>query len=89
VPTSHTPWVSVPRCGKSEPPLAPVLRLLGAATEDREGNFQTNAAVSRRLARGPVKPSCVVAVGQSAAETGVAVGVTEGRLAVITSVKGK
>ena len=26
-------------CGKSEPQLAPVLRLLWAAVEDREGNF--------------------------------------------------
>jgi hypothetical protein len=38
-PTSHTPWASVPRCRKSEPSLAPVLCLLGAATEDREGEF--------------------------------------------------
>jgi hypothetical protein len=37
-PTSHT-RVSVPGCRKSELPLAPVLRLLGAATEDREGDF--------------------------------------------------
>jgi hypothetical protein len=38
-PTSHTLWASVPRCRKSEPPLVPVLRLLGAAAEDREGDF--------------------------------------------------
>jgi hypothetical protein len=38
-PTSHTSWVSVPGCRKSEPPLALVLRLLGAAAEDREGDF--------------------------------------------------
>jgi hypothetical protein len=38
-PTSHTPWASVPGCRKSKPPLAPVLRLLGAAVEDREGDF--------------------------------------------------
>jgi hypothetical protein len=42
--------------------------------------FQTNAVVSRRLARGLAKPSCVGAAGQSAAGTDVAVGVTEGRL---------
>jgi hypothetical protein len=38
-PTSHTPWASVPGCRKSEPPLAPVLCLLGAAAEDIEGEF--------------------------------------------------
>jgi hypothetical protein len=38
-PTSHTPWASVPECRKSEPPLTPVPRLLGAAAEDREGEF--------------------------------------------------
>jgi hypothetical protein len=38
-PTSRTPWASVPGCRKSEPPLAPVLRLLGAAAEEREGDF--------------------------------------------------
>jgi hypothetical protein len=38
-PTSHTLWASVSECKKSEPPLAPVLRLLGAAAEDREGEF--------------------------------------------------
>jgi hypothetical protein len=38
-PTSHTPWASVPGCRKSEPPLALVLRPLGAAAEDREGEF--------------------------------------------------
>jgi hypothetical protein len=85
-PTSHTPWASVPRCRKSEPPLAPVLRLLGAATEDREGDFfKTNAAVSRHLAHGPAKPSGVGAAGQSAAGTYMADGVTAGGLAVITS----
>ena len=42
--------------------------------------FQTNAAVSRRLARGPAKPSGVGAMG-----TDLAVGVTKGGLAVITS----
>jgi hypothetical protein len=48
-------------------------------------NFKTNAAVSRRLACGPTKPSCVGAAGQSAAGTDVVVGMTEGGLAVITS----
>jgi hypothetical protein len=47
--------------------------------------FQTSAAESRDLARGPAKPSCVGAAGQSAAGTDVAVGITEGGLAVITS----
>jgi hypothetical protein len=36
---SHTPWASFLEYRKSEPPLAPVLRLLGAAAEDREGEF--------------------------------------------------
>jgi hypothetical protein len=31
--------MSVPRCRKSEPPPAPILRLLGATIEDREGDF--------------------------------------------------
>jgi hypothetical protein len=85
-PTSHTPWASVSEYRKSEPSLAPVLRLLGAVAEDGEGNFfQTNAAVSRRLAHGPARPSCVGATGQSAAGTDVAVGVSEGGLAVSTS----
>jgi hypothetical protein len=35
--------------------------------------------------RGPAEPSCVGAAGQSAAGTDVAVGVTKGGLAVITS----
>jgi hypothetical protein len=39
-PTSHTLWASVLGCRRSEPPLAPVLRLLGAAAEDKEGDFQ-------------------------------------------------
>jgi hypothetical protein len=38
-PTSHTPWVPAPGCGEGEPPLASVPRLLGTATEDREGEF--------------------------------------------------
>jgi hypothetical protein len=85
-PTSHTPWASVLGCRKSEPPITPALRLLGAAAEDREGDFlKTNAAVSRRLTRGPAKPSGVGVAGKSAAGTDVAVGVTEGGLAVITS----
>jgi hypothetical protein len=41
--------------------------------------------VSRRPKRGPAKPSGVGATDQSAAGTNVAVGVTEGELAVITS----
>jgi hypothetical protein len=36
---SPTPWASVSECRKSEPPLAPVLRLLGVAAEDKEGDF--------------------------------------------------
>jgi hypothetical protein len=38
-PTSHTPWASVSECRKSEPPLVPLLCLLGAATEDKKGEF--------------------------------------------------
>jgi hypothetical protein len=47
--------------------------------------FKTNAAVSRRLTRGPTKPSGVGAAGQSAAGTDMIVGVTESGLAEITS----
>jgi hypothetical protein len=47
--------------------------------------FQTSEAVSRHLARGLTKPSCVGTAGQSVAGTNVAVSVTEGGLAVITS----
>jgi hypothetical protein len=38
-PTSRPPWTLVSRCGEVEPPLAPVSCLLGAAAEDREGEF--------------------------------------------------
>jgi hypothetical protein len=65
-------------CASTAPPRA--------AAEDREGVFfKTNAAVSRRPARGPVQPSGVGAAGQSAARADVTVGMTEGGLAVITS----
>jgi hypothetical protein len=47
--------------------------------------FQTNAVVSKRLVHVSVKPSCVGVAGQSVAGTDVAVGMTEGGLAVITS----
>jgi hypothetical protein len=46
--------------------------------------FKTNAAVSRHPARGPAKASNAEVTGQSAAGTGVTVGVFEGGLAVIT-----
>jgi hypothetical protein len=56
-PTSHTPWAPVPGCREVEPPLAPALRRLRAVAEDKEGEFfKTNAAVSRRLARGLAQP---------------------------------
>jgi hypothetical protein len=41
---SHTPWASVSEYRKSEPPLAPVLRLLRAIAEDREGNFSNRCS---------------------------------------------
>jgi hypothetical protein len=41
-PTSHTPWVLVPECREVEPPLAAVLRRLGAVAEHREGNNFSN-----------------------------------------------
>jgi hypothetical protein len=69
-----------------KPPLALVPRLLGASVEDRESKiFKTNAAVSRHPARGPAKPLSAEATGQSAAGTGVPVGVTKGGLTVIAS----
>jgi hypothetical protein len=57
----------------------------GRCRRQRRRFFKTNAAVSRHLMRGPVKPSGVGAAGQSAARTDVAVGMTEGGLVVITS----
>jgi hypothetical protein len=51
--------------------------------------FKTNAAVSRRPARGPAKPPGVGATGQSAAGTDMAVGVTEGGLTVSASARTK
>jgi hypothetical protein len=48
-------------------------------------NFKTNAAVSRRPARGLAKPPGVGAAGQSAAGTDIAVGMTEGGLTVSAS----
>jgi hypothetical protein len=82
---SHTPWVSGPGCREGEPPHAPVVRLLGAAAEDREGDFLNRCNSIRRLTRGPAKPSCVGTAGQSSPGTDMAVGMTEGGLAVITS----
>jgi hypothetical protein len=80
-PMSHPPWAPVPGCREVEPPLTPVLCLLGAAAEDREGEFsKPNAAVSRHPAHGPVKPSSAESAGQSVAGTGVAVNVTDDRL---------
>jgi hypothetical protein len=76
--------VPVPGCREVKPPLAPVPRPLGASAEDRK-IFKTNAAVSRHPTHGPAKPSSAEVTGQSAAGTSVAVGVTEGGLAVITS----
>jgi hypothetical protein len=73
----------VPKCSEVEPPLAPVLRLLGASAEDKK-NFKTNAAVSRHPAHGPAKASSAEVTGQSAAGTDVAVGVFEDGLAVIS-----
>jgi hypothetical protein len=86
-PTSHTPWVSDLGCGKSEPPLAQVLRLLGAVVEDR----RTFLKPMQRYRGAP----CVArqnhqawgATGQSAAGTYMAVGVTEGRLTVSASAR--
>jgi hypothetical protein len=43
-PTSRTPWVPVPGCEEGEPPHAPVLRLLEAVAEDREGNFSNQCS---------------------------------------------
>jgi hypothetical protein len=80
-PTIHPLWAPISGCREVEPPLAPVPCLLGAATEDREGEFsKPNAAVSRYPAHGPVKPSSAKTTGQSAARTGVAVDATDGRL---------
>jgi hypothetical protein len=81
---SHPPWAPVPGCREVEPPLVPVPHLLGAAIENK-----TNAAVSRHPAHGPTKPSSAEAMGQSAAETGVTVGVIEGGLAGITLVSAR
>jgi hypothetical protein len=38
-PTSHPPWAPVPGYREVESPLAPELRLLESAAEDREGEF--------------------------------------------------
>ena len=80
-PTGHIAGALAFECEEGEPPRAPVARFLGDAAEDREGKFlKTNAAVSRRLARGPAKPSSMGATHQSAARTGTTVDVTDGRL---------
>jgi hypothetical protein len=85
-PTSHIPWAPVPGCREVKPPLAPVPRLLGVAAEYGKVKFsKPNAAVSRHPAHGLAKPSSVKVTCQSAAGTGVTVGVTEGGLAVITA----
>jgi hypothetical protein len=85
-PTSHTPWAPVPGCREVEPPLTPALRRLGAAAEDKEGNFfkpmQRYRGASRVAQR---NHHAWGAAGQSATGTDVVVGMTEGGLAVITS----
>jgi hypothetical protein len=75
-PTSHPPWVLVPGYREAEPPLAPVPRLLEAVAEDQ-------CSISRHPAHGPTKLLSAEVTGQSAAGTGVAVGVTKGGPAVI------
>jgi hypothetical protein len=63
----------------------PVPRLLGAAAEDREGNFSNQCSGIEAPRAWPGEIIMRGAAGQSVAGTDVAVGVTEGRLAVITS----
>jgi hypothetical protein len=87
-PTSHPPWAPVPGCREVEPPLATVPRLLGATTEDIEGEFSKPMQRYRgtpRVARQnhQVRRPWV----KSASGIDVIVGVTEGGLAVITSAK--
>jgi hypothetical protein len=77
----HPPWVLVPGCAEVEPPLALVPCLLGAATEDREGEFsKPTTVVSRHPVHGPVKPLSAKTTSQSATGTGASVDVTDGRL---------
>jgi hypothetical protein len=84
-PTSHTPWALVSEYRKSEPPLAPILHLLGATAEDSEGNFSNRCSGIEAPRTWPGETIMRGATGQSAAGTDVAVGVSEGGLAVITS----
>jgi hypothetical protein len=84
-PTSHTPWASVSEYRKSEPPLALKLCLLGAVAEDREGNFLNQCSGIEAPRAWPGKTIMRGVAGQLAAGTDVAVGMTEGGLAVITS----
>jgi hypothetical protein len=65
----------VPGCRKSKSPQAPVVRLLEAVAEDREGNFQKNQCsgieaprawpneTTRRGGRGSVTARIDMAVG--------------------------
>jgi hypothetical protein len=84
-PTSHPPWVSVPGCREVEPPLTPVLRPLGPVAQDREGEFLNQRSSIEAPRAWPSETIMRGATGQPAAGTDVAVGVIEGRLAVITS----
>jgi hypothetical protein len=77
--------VPVPKCRKGKPPHAPVARFLGAAVEDREGDFLNQCSGIEAPRVWPGKTIRRGAAGQSAAGTDMAVGVTEGGLAVITS----
>jgi hypothetical protein len=88
-PTGHTPWASVPGCRKSEPPIAPVLRLLGAAAEDKEGDFINQCSGIEAPRAWPSETIRRGAASQSAAGTDMADGVTKGGLAVITSTKAR
>jgi hypothetical protein len=73
--------VSVSECRKSEPPLAPALRLLRAVAEDREGEFlnQRSGIEAPRA-----WPGETIRRG-----TDMAVVVTEGELAVIMSARAR
>jgi hypothetical protein len=85
-PTSHPPWAPVHGCREVEPPLAPVPHLLGAPAEGKESKFsKCPCSGIEAPARDPAKPSSAEVTGQSAAGTGVEVGVTEGGLALIMS----
>jgi hypothetical protein len=83
--TSHTDCALNFGCGKGEPLHAPVVRFLGAATEDREGDFLNQCSGIEAPCAWPDETTRSRDRGLVSRGTDMAVGVLEGRLTDSTS----